>query len=921
MNPEEHPEYRQEKQTLRETALLIEQDIEAQRNGYMEGGGNLWTNRSINRNIREDTLKSLEDNQYKPYFARLEFLDSSGKKQNYYFGRTHIQLPHITVLSWQSPVYSLFIQGNSQKQSYHVPARNKTHQVQLLLKRRFELSLHDIHFIKDEADYRKGATRAPTNQDSFLIRKLQQRGNPGLQDIVETIQIDQDRIIRAPLNVSLVLHGVAGSGKTSVAFHRLAYLLFDETGHNLTPDDVLVLAPSRRFLHHVRDLLPALGVKGVQQITFFDWVFQQFNNDSGVEFNPEDYSLEDSHFEGFLEAQTSPHQQQVWQAATVKNSLKFLELIERYTQNLYARVQLPEDDVVLEEQLGVQKVKVTFKPQQVRKALSSAFEMHSGYTERRQQFLQNLQNHFLELHEQRFWTPRDHEDRRYIQAMSARINIHFGRLYRRFNLMAFYQELFEPRTLFQVDQGLLEIWELSALQQEPARKTRNKNPEDAGEKEQEERLQLDMTDVAPLYALYLSLKGKAEPTYRHIIIDEAQDFTPLQLALLRQHNTEGSFTIVGDTAQNIFAHRGLDDWSAIKEVMGPSAISEKITQNYRSTHEIVLFGNAVQQVVRGQHALKAVPVARHGQKPVLHQSDQLDLLLKSMLDTLHHLAHQGRKNIAVLTRDRKQAQNLSTWLSGQKVHHNLQLDNNPPAGTQTQDSILSVLPAAVSKGMEFEAVLVYDTSEDNYPVLNPLLGKLLFVAVSRALHELYLFSLGRPSGHLRATPGLCKHLHHPAPDAGLPAVKTPVATSPGSKPNPSFQKPRTHQVIRLKPHLTSYQGLQVTLQGSGQSLPTDDLLHFRRIREALQDLLGEDFVREMDSAVAKGHQHINTDLIRLLQLGITSLQSKKKPGTQRPQNVPEAVWQSWLHHFEEHRKQLLTPELRSLQFELYFNPG
>ncbi|GEM49165.1 HelD family protein [Deinococcus cellulosilyticus] len=926
MNPAQHPEYELEKKVLRQTALLIEEEIEHHRTGRMESGGNNWTNRNLNLSIREEALKSLEDNQYKPYFARMEFTDSTGKRQNFYFGRAHIRMPHMTVLSWQSPVYSLFIQGNAKQQSYYVPGTKKNHQVNLLLRRRFELNLYQIHYMNDEVDYRQTHTGTTASENSFLIRKLSQRGDPGLQDIVETIQVDQDRIIRADLKLPVILHGVAGSGKTSVAFHRLAYLLFPESGYNLKTSDVLVLAPNRRFLHYVRDLLPALGVKGVQQVTFFDWAFSQIREDRHVLFDAAQ-TVEDPHFDSFLRVQNSPEQNRAWRSSALKNSLKFRKVLDRYAHHLYTRIQLPDQDVSFEEQLGAQVVQVVFSPHALQEALRTAFETHTGYGERRQQFLQNLQEDFMQKHIQKFGLPRDAEDRAYLQSMTAKINTHFGRLYRRFNLAGFYRELFELETLQQVAAGLLSTDEMACLAAKAPRKSRK--PQDEDPDQEVTSTSLEMADVAPLYALFRRLTGAPGPQYRHIIVDEAQDFTPLQFALLREHNVENSYTIVGDTAQNIFAHRGLDSWDTLEEVLGTSAMREKITQNYRSTREIVLLCNAVQQAVRGKQSLSAIPVERSGPKPVFHQSDHEDRLLQVMTEELFQLADRGRKNIAVLTRDQKQAEAISRWLEQHHIPNNLQLENNPRAADQNPDSIVSVLPVAVSKGMEFEAVMVYDVSEANYSSQNPVLGKLLFVAVSRALHELHLYSVGQASEHLKLTRGVRKNHFHDGTSPSKPLSKTPPPPpakaalkknpSPQSSVHPT-QKQRTSYFIRLKSHARPYQDLREQVHTLTADFNDGELQYYLLHRATFRELLGDDFVVDMDAESRDLSGKVSRELLFLYQLGKRCIESGTVPGLRKPDNVPSDIWQEWLSFPSESLRLLLVHEVIRLKKELYANP-
>lgn len=274
-----HPEHAHEAEMLAKTVQAIGSALERHRGAPFESGGNNFTNRVLNTGLREDILAQLEEFGHEPYFARLDFVDARGS-QKVYFGHAHLPFAHGTVLDWRCDLYSLYLGGNGRQQEYRVQASGKTHKVELLLKRRLEIRDEALHDVSDTVDYRAlplkataahpqagqpsrlpSFIRPPDVQtDEFLIRKLKARGDSKLQDIVATIQADQDAIIRAPLGAALLLHGVAGSGKTSIAYHRLAFLMFTDHGYRLKPQQILVIGPNRMFLAYVSDLLPSLGV-------------------------------------------------------------------------------------------------------------------------------------------------------------------------------------------------------------------------------------------------------------------------------------------------------------------------------------------------------------------------------------------------------------------------------------------------------------------------------------------------------------------------------------------------------------------------------------------------------------------------------------------------------------------------------------
>ena len=266
----EHPEFEEESKRLENTISAIMQEVVSKRSTGVQGGDR-WATENLKR-YTVNRISKYQDSVYNPYFGRVDFSVDGIEPKKIYYGYSALDLGDYEVVDWRAPVGKLFYGSNAEQQSYIAPEgliRGK-----LLLKRHISIDFGDLVDIADEVDRRpdKLSKAKMVSKESFLLQELYSRGDPRLQDIVKTIQEQQDRIIRAPSQQTLVINGVAGSGKTSIAYHRLAYLLYPDTTQGyLKAHNTIVFAPNRLFLSYVSNLLPQLGVKDVNQVAFDDW--------------------------------------------------------------------------------------------------------------------------------------------------------------------------------------------------------------------------------------------------------------------------------------------------------------------------------------------------------------------------------------------------------------------------------------------------------------------------------------------------------------------------------------------------------------------------------------------------------------------------------------------------------------------------
>jgi DNA helicase-2/ATP-dependent DNA helicase PcrA len=256
-------------------------------------------------------------------------------------------------------------------------------------------------------------------------------------------------------------------------------------------------------------------------------------------------------------------------------------------------------------------------------------------------------------------------------------------------------------------------------------------PAEYGVEPKKKKNEIDLEDLAPLISIQHRFFGvDVNEVYDHIVIDEAQDVSPYQLGVLKKHCRGTSFTILGDLLQNIYSFRGIKKWHELTEVLDEGKVRKfELNTSYRSTMEIIRFANQVVSKYAGDVAL-AKPVYRSGE-PVkvirVNMEDRIKKLLQLLEQTFDRI-----HSLAIVTRTEGESRMVYEQLLANGWQPNLILSGqNPYQGG------LSILPVYLTKGMEFDAVVMMDIDEHHYPD-DELNAKLLFVGCTRALHQLYL---------------------------------------------------------------------------------------------------------------------------------------------------------------------------------------
>ncbi|MDQ0902455.1 RNA polymerase recycling motor HelD [Paenibacillus sp. V4I7] len=708
-----------------------------------------------------------------PYFGRIDFIERHERQgEAIYLGIAGFldeQEDHYLVYDWRAPISSLYYDYAPGEVAFTTP--NGMVEGQMLLKRQFVIRDSHIQLMFDTG---------VTIGDELLKQVLSRSSDSQMKTIVATIQKEQNRIIRNDKAQMLIVQGVAGSGKTSAALQRVAYLLYKHRDQ-LSSDQMVLFSPNPLFNHYVSTVLPELGEENMQQTTYQAYLEHRLGEEYDVEdsFTQLEYVLTRGRTSEKVERAQEYIPQGDEECAYnarlsgiyYKSSSEFLAVMHAYqgrlmhTDMLFYPVKFREKEVLSAAQL-VER----FYSYDPALRLPNRLELMRGW------ILDQLE-HFAELELEEAWVEEeiellsseeyhlaylrmrkmergqgvtfdDFDQERLLLARDV-IKEHLKpvrnavKRLKFVDLRGLYGQLFrEEETMHEMKVGK------GSLIENQGSPVKNKPPYWSAicERTLKELAQarLPYEDATPfLYMMEAVCGFQTNGSVRHVIIDEAQDYSPFQLAYLKRLFPRCRMTALGDLNQAIYSHASAySEIDPIAALYGPEQTEViRLLRSYRSTREIVEFTRGI---VPGGDAIE--PFTRGGAKPrVIKVSDRgsLHSLLAAEID---RLLGEGYASIAIIAKTASESK-----LAHQALEPQLQV----PLGLITKhsptfDSGVLVIPSYLAKGVEFDAVLIYDGSRHQYGHDNE--RKLFYTACTRAMHELCMFSLGEPSSFITDQP-------------------------------------------------------------------------------------------------------------------------------------------------------------------------
>lgn len=595
----------------------------------------------------EAEINSIEKAKNTPYFARIDF-ETKSNKEKCYIGKLGVQDydNNIITVDWRAPISSLYYDSNIGNCSYEAP--EGTIEGNLTLKRQYTIENSKLINFNDVDT---------VSNDELLKPYLSVSADNRLKNIVSTIQSEQNKIIREKLGKNLVIQGVAGSGKTTVALHRIAYLVYNNRDL-YKPSDYMVIGPNKFFVTYISGILPDLDVNGVSEYTIEE-VFEKYVDD--------DYTINNN-----LDKITN-----VDNISKFKTSLELKNKITEYFNNVQI---LPNEDFKIKDEKIISKLTVKELYDEINpkyyKSIKSKIDR-----------LTLLINKYVESNKENITTNliNRNVDKIIINEFKNNINFHLKKYFKVLNL--------------KIKNIYIDI--LNKLNIDTKEISNNK---------------INIEDIPPLiYIRYLLIGDNIFDNYKHIVIDEAQDYGEFAFYVLNKIFKNATFSIYGDLAQSLYSYRSIDNWECLNNIFKDLKILN-LNKSYRTTIEIMEEANKIN---RKLNLVEAIPVIRHGDKV-----EYTDKNLKHLMDKLK----EKYKTIAVITKTQIEADDLYNNLKG-KMDINLINKNN-----SNYDNKINILPSYLSKGLEFDSVIIIDTFDKE----NVMDLKLMYVSMTRALHKLLI---------------------------------------------------------------------------------------------------------------------------------------------------------------------------------------
>jgi DNA helicase-2/ATP-dependent DNA helicase PcrA len=592
-----------------------------------------------------------------PYFGRVDFAEDGADGRSFYIGVhgfREADSRDLLVHDWRAPVATLYYELESGPAGFLAPEGQLTGEI--TTKRQYKITAGRMEYMF-ESSVNIG--------DDVLRRELSQSTDDRMRNIVATIQREQNAIIRNETADVLILQGVAGSGKTSIALHRVAFLLyrFKET---LSSEDVLILSPNRIFGDYIANVLPELGEEQIGQIDI----------DGIAERYLEGVTKFQTFSEQVVDLLEKPNQESAAARIRAKASVDFVEALDRWIDTRADEEFAPSPLSQRGEHLTAHWVATTF----------AALRHLPVFTR-----LDRLTDAAVALMKQEAarrhvkWTAPDTTSiRRQIAAMFPHTDAYA--LYR-----AFYQPE-ERRDLFhRIGSRTIEF-----------------------------------SDVFPLvYTILRTSRQEGFGRIRHLLVDEMQDYTPIQYAVLREL-FDCRMTILGDANQSVnpFSSSSME---AIRAVF-PEADCLELRRSYRSTTEITDFA---QRII---YNAQLIPVERHGPRPRIFSAPDRESEIAQIRELIRQHAQSSRRSLGIITRTSTQAWQLHQELSEAGVDVAL-LDY----GSEAFSAGIVVTSAHVSKGLEFDHVIVAHAGKEYRTEMD---RGMLYIACTRAMHQLDLTHSG-----------------------------------------------------------------------------------------------------------------------------------------------------------------------------------
>ncbi|TQS75066.1 AAA family ATPase [Ornithinibacillus gellani] len=677
------------------------------------------------------TLRRMEKS---PYFGRIDFKEKGdADAEEIYIGigtLTNDSGDQFIIYDWRAPISSVYYDYQPGAAQYETPGGT----IEGTLEKKWQ------YLIKDGALESMFDTSL-TIGDEILQQVLGKGTDKHMHHIAATIQQDQNQIIRHDHGRLLIVQGAAGSGKTSAALQRIAYLLY-KYRDSLNANQIILFSPNAMFKSYVSNVLPELGEENMQQVTFQEYLNHRLGKIFEVE-NPYEQ------LEYVLTSAKDPDYPARVEGIRFKASTSFFHAMEAYRQSLEAEgMQFKSLQFRGQTILSAEQISGVFYSQDTSLRFHNRLEKLRDYllkqikeaqiAERKADWVQDeieLLSDDAYYKAQRYLAKKKGYEREELAEYEpdrkdlARLIVQQKfkplrkrvRAYEFIDMKAIYKQLFASSHPIEqwLDREIPAAWSdiceatITAI--------------DVGK--------LPYEDATPYLLLNELIQGfQTNRNIKHIVVDEAQDYSPFQFEYMRRLFPAARMTVLGDFNQAIFAHAADQvDFHMLMGLYGPERTGLiNLARSYRSTKPIIEFTRRL--VPNGDHI---IPFDRDGKRPAMKQLENHDELHQCIVEQVAALRNENYQSIAIICKSAAESASAFEALSAIEGIKLLK------TGTLEYEQGVVVVPSYLSKGIEFDAVIVYDASANVYD--HEGLRRIFYTVCTRAMHHLQLYSVGEPS--------------------------------------------------------------------------------------------------------------------------------------------------------------------------------
>ena len=629
----------------------------------------------------------------RPYFARIDFKDD--KKQNkekIYIGKIGVlDLDgNIVITDWRAPISTLYYDSNLGRVDYIAP--EGLVKGEMSLKRQIIISNKRVTDIFDVDS---------VSDDELLKPYLGANADNRLKNIVASIQGEQNYIIRKGIEKNIVVQGVAGSGKTTVALHRIAYLMYNNSD-KYKADQFMVIGPNKFFINYISNVLPDLDAGNAVQLTIEELAKKFIDED--ILFEDVTKNLSDIIDNGVEKKYLK-----------FKNSMDYYRLLDNYLNDV-------ESGFISAKGLVINNIQVLSKEdiENVYKTVNGSCV--SQKLEMTSKVIANRLKNNNDVYE-------------YIKNSMDTLCQNEKDVNRKRNLIKKEFDMLKELTSNGFEKQLKKLLNIDKVKVLNIYSDFVNSLDDMIELKSDTMYLLKKKtcqneDIAALlYIKYYLFGNEKFKGYRQVVLDEAQDFGKFTFYMLKLLISNATFSIFGDIAQGIYSYKSIDDFNEILEDIFKEAEYIKLKKSYRTSIEIMNEANKISKEIGLDEALPVIRSAGPVIKSKINKSDKENYIVNQV----KKYKEAGFKSIAIIYKNQKELVNMNKKLKENNIESEIIYKDQ-----EKYEGGICLLTSYLSKGLEFDVVIIADVEDEIYKYDNRLDMKLLYVSMTRALHKLEL---------------------------------------------------------------------------------------------------------------------------------------------------------------------------------------